>query len=121
MPGSAREYQYTIKPRDVADIKRLSKQARSVLGWACDGDKRVTCHSVDGDALGVIQLNFTIRAHDQWGSRRLAQDIINIVTWGLSKPAELQLASERLPPHQMRGYLHGRVKTWRERSSSSPA
>jgi hypothetical protein len=118
MPGSIREYNYTIKP-EVEDLARAAGQARRVLGWACDGDKRITCYGVKGDALGVLQMSFTVRARDQWYSRELAQDILNMVTWGLANKAEVQLQSERLPPHEMRGYLYGRTKRWRERSSSS--
>lgn len=113
MPGSVREYTYTIKPKGDDDVGRLTGQARRVLGWACDGDKRITCKGVTGDAFGLVQLSFTIKARDQWYSRELAQEILNLVTWGLASPAELQLASERLPAHQMRGYMHGRVKQWR--------
>lgn len=118
MPGSIREYTYTIRPKADEDFAKLSRQARRILGWACDGDKRITCAGVTGDAFGVVQLHFSIKARDQWYSRQLAQDILNLVTWGLASPAELELASERLPAHEMRGYMYGRVKKWRERSSS---
>lgn len=113
MPGSVREYTYTIKPKGDDDLAKLTRQARRVLAWACDGDKRIECAGVTGDAFGLVQLKFTVKARDQWYSRKLAQDILNIVTWGLASPAELQLASERLPAHQMRGYMFGRVKQWR--------
>jgi hypothetical protein len=117
VPGSKREYVYTVHPRP-DDLRRVTRQARATLGWACDGDKRVECYGVTGEALGLVQFRFTVVARDQWYSRQLAQDILNIITWGLENPAEVQLASTRLPPHEMRGYLHGRSKRWRDRGKS---
>jgi len=118
MPGSSRTFSYTLVPQD-GDQPRMTAQARKILGWACDGDKRITCHGVDGDAFGVVQLNLTIVGRDQWWSRQLAQDIVNMVTWGLKNPAEMQLLSQRQPAHDHRGYAHGRIKAWRERRSPS--
>lgn len=114
MPGSKREYTYTVKPKP-EDLRRVTRQATATLGWACDGDKRIECFGVTGEPFGLVQLKFTIKARDQWYSRQLAQDILNIVTWGLANAAEVQLASTRLPPHEMRGYLYGRSKRWRDR------
>lgn len=118
MPGSSRTFTYTIKPDD-ADMEKAARQARKILGWACEGDKRITCHGVSGDLYGVVQLNLTVVGRDQWWSRRLAQDILNMVTWGLRHPAEIDLLSERQEPHDHRGYMYGRVKQWRERQSPS--
>ncbi len=118
MPGSSRTFTYTIKP-DGGDLEKATRQARKIMGWACEGDKRITCHGVDGDSFGLVQLNLTVVGRDQWWSRRLAQDILNMVTWGLKNPAQIDLLSERQDPHDHRGYAHGRVRTWRERQSSS--
>lgn len=113
MPESVREYSYTLKPEG-ADARRLAAQARKVMGWAAAGDKRITEVHVDGDAFGVIQLSFRIKARDQWYSRQLAQDLLNMVSWGLQNPAGVELASTRLPAHERRGYAWGRTKRWRE-------
>jgi hypothetical protein len=114
MAGSERTFTYTIKP-EAEDVDRLTTKARKILANACDGDDRITCHDVGGDAVGVVTLTLTIRGRDQWESRQLAQDILNHVTWGLKNPAGLDLASERQPPHDHRGYAHGRTKRFRAR------
>lgn len=116
MPGSARTFIYTLRPKE-GDAKRLTTQARKILGWACEGDKRITCHGVDGEAFGVVQLNLTIVGRDQWWSRQLAQDLVNMVSWGLANPAQMDLLSNRQVPHSHRGYAYGRIKAWRERAS----
>lgn len=115
MAGSKRHFTYTLVPES-GDVEQAARQARKVLGWACESDSRITCHEVTGDALGVVTLNLTIQGRDQWACRQLAQDILNYVTWGLQNPSELQLQSKRLPPHTVRGYSGGRTKTWRERA-----
>ena len=117
MPGTTRTFRYTLKAEDEESHEALAAKARKILGWACDGDKRITCHGVEGDALGVVQINMTIRGRDQWWARQLAQDIANMVTWGLDHPAEMDLFSKSLAPHDHRGYAYGRVKRWREQTS----
>jgi len=119
MPGSARTFCYTLTPAD-GDVEKMTRQARKIMGWACDGDKRITCHGVDGGMFSVVQLNMTVVGRDQWNARQLAQDILNMVTWGLANPASMDLLSQRQDPHDHRGYQYGRVKQWRERASSSP-
>jgi len=126
MGGSTRTFEYTLQPKN-GDITRLLAQAERVLGWACDGDPAVTCHGVSGEALGIVTLNLTIRGRDQWWSRQLAQDVLNLVTWGLEANAtQVQLESRRQEVHQHRGYRHGRTKRYREqgttprRSAASP-
>lgn len=123
MPGSTRSFTYTLTPAD-GDLEKATKRARKILGWACDGDKRITCHGVDGSLFGVVQLNLTIVGRDQWWARQLAQDLINMVSWGLSSSGRMDLFSERLEPHSSRGYAHGRIKTWKDRAwreQSSPS
>lgn len=114
MPGSRRTYSYALVPKTQEDAPRVLARAERILGWACEGDKRIECHGVTGEALGSITLNLTIVGRDQWWSRQLAQDILNLVTWGLEKDAtRLQLESRRQEVHMNRGYGHGRTKTYR--------
>jgi|SRR5688572_12007914 hypothetical protein len=121
MPGSVRTFEYTLVPQDGDDAEQMARQARKILGWACDGDPRITCHGVGGEMFGAIQLSMTIVGRDQWWSRQLAQDLVNMVTWGLRNPARMDILSTRKAPHMNRGYAHGRVKQWRERASAAPA
>ncbi len=121
MPGSIRTYEYTLVPQTAEDATTMARQARKILGWACDGDSRITCHSVTGEAVGAVQLSMTIIGRDQWWSRQLAQDLINMVTWGLRNPARMEVLSTRKEPHANRGYAHGRIKQWRERASRQSA
>lgn len=113
MPGSKRTFTYSLTP-EAGGVERALKQARRVLAWACDGDARIECHGVTGEALGTITLNLTIINKDQWACRQLAQDILNYVTWGIGEKVDLDLESERLPPHRQRGYRHGRAKSFNE-------
>jgi len=94
----------------------MATRVRKVLGYACDGDDRIECHDVTGEALGVVTMSLTIVGRDQWWCRQLAQDILNHVTWSLRNEAgaTLDLQSWRLEPHQNRGYAHGRTKPYRE-------
>jgi hypothetical protein len=120
MPGSRRTFTYVLTPK-AEDTAKVAQQARRVLGWACEGDSRVECHDVTGDALGIVTLNLTVLGRDQWACRQVAQDILNHVTWGLQQPADLQLESRRFPPHTKRGYGNGRTKTWRDPRSPEEA
>lgn len=115
MAGSKRVFTYVLTPK-VEDTGELGRRARRILSWACDGDNRITCHEVTGEAFGAVTLNLTIHGRDQWWCRQLAQDIVNLVTWGLENPARLDLSSKREAPHMVRGYAGGRSKTWREPS-----
>lgn len=115
MAGSKRVFTYTLIPK-AEDTGELGRRAKRILAWACDGDDRITCHEVTGDAVGAVTLNLTIQGRDQWWSRQLAQDIINLVTWGLQDPCRLDLTSKKEAPHMTRGYAGGRSKTWRESS-----
>lgn len=119
MPGSTRTFTYTLLP-PLEDVSRVEKQARKVLGWACDGDDRISCHDVTGSALGVVTIGLTIHGRDRWWATQLAQDVLDIVLWGLQTNAtRLQLQSRKLEAHTHRGYAHGRTKRHRESASGS--
>lgn len=113
MAGSTRTFSYTLTPRP-EDTDQVAGKARKILSWACEGDNRITCHEIQGEALGRVTLSLTIVGRDQWWCRQLAQDIVNLVSWSLANPAQLDLRSDRQKPHQNRGYRAGRRKTWRE-------
>lgn len=117
MPGSKTTFNYTLVP-EPDDTEKVRAQAERVLGWACEGDDRITCHEVTGTALGAVALSMTIHARDRWWATQLAQDILNIVLWGLETGAtRLDLQSRRQEPHDHRGYAHGRTKRYRERKT----
>lgn len=113
MPGSRRTFAYRLTPAP-EDTDRVVKQARRVLAWACEGDDRIECHDVTGEALGIVELHLTVINRDQWACRQLAQDILNLVTWGLKNPTQLDLNSKRQQTHDHRGYAHGRSKRYNE-------
>lgn len=116
MPGSKTIFTYTLTPKP-EEVDKVRAQADRVLGWACEGDTRITCHEVTGTALGAVTLSMTIHGRDRWWATQLAQDILNIVLWGLETGAtRLDLQSRRQPPHDHRGYAHGRTKRYRERA-----
>lgn len=115
MAGSTRTFTYTLRPAQ-EDVEDAFRRAAKVLGWACDGDKRIECHGVSGEGFGVVILNLTIRARDQWAVRQIGQDVVNLVTWGLANPADFEAGSVRQEPHTARGYARGgRTKRFRER------
>lgn len=115
MPGSKTTFRYTLVPRP-DDVARVQAKAAKILGWACDGDTRITCHQVTGDALGVVTLSMTIHGRDRWWATQLAQDILDGVLLALGTDApRLDLHSQRQDPHDHRGYGHGRTKRYRER------
>lgn len=120
MPRTTRTFTYTlIPPPD--QVEAFDARVRKILGWACDGDSRITCHSVTGAALGTVSMSMTIKARDRWWVTQLAQDVLNHVLWGLETNAtRLDLQSRRQEPHTHRGYQYGRTKTYRERASSTP-
>lgn len=118
--GSKRTFTYSLIP-EPSDVARVEAQARKVLAWACDGDDRITCHDVNGSALGVVTLSMTIHGRDRWWSTQLAQDVLNIVLWGLRNDVKtrLDLQSRQQEIHMHRGYAHGRTKRHRESASTS--
>lgn len=122
MAGSNRTFVYHLTPGP-EDTSLVAAQARKILAWACEGDERITCHEVSGEALGTVTLNMTIRGRDQWWSRQLAQDIVNLVTWGLKEPTltQLDFQSHRQEAHTHRGYAFGRTKRYREPKPPKPA
>lgn len=91
-------------------IEELARRARKVLSWACDGDDRITCKGVEGEALGMVQIKFSVTGRDQWWTGQLSQDLINLITMRLRNPADLDLSKERPPTHGNRGYQHGRSR-----------
>lgn len=115
MPGATRDFSYSLTPKDRADVSLVAAKARKILAWACDGDDRITCKGIEGEALGLVTLKMTIVGRDRWWAMQLAQDILNIVTWNLEKTVQVDLALESwaLPPHTNRGYAHGRTKRYR--------
>jgi hypothetical protein len=114
MPGARRTYSYTLIPEAPEDAAKVLSRARKILGWACEGDDRIECHGISGEALGAVTLNLTVRGRDQWWSRQIAQNVLNLVTWGLEANAtKLQLRSKRQEAHTHRGYAYGRTKTYR--------
>lgn len=120
MPGSKRTFVYSLTPT-VEDVPAVAAAARRVLGWACEGDDRITCHEVSGEGLGTVTLTLTIAGRDRWWATQLAQDILNLVTWGVEHRAtRLDLESHRQKPHSNRGYQHGRTKRWREPKATAP-
>lgn len=115
MPGSKRTFSYSLTPKDAADLPKVAARARKILAWACEGDDRITCHSIDGEAIGRVTMNLTIIGRDRWWAMQLAQDILNLVTWQLKADVSLDLRSTRLPPHENRGYVKGnRTKRWND-------
>lgn len=113
MPGSKRTFTYSLTPA-TDEVERALVKARKILGYACDGDTRITCHGITGEAVGTITLNLTIVERDQWACRQLAQDIVNDITWAMRSDVTLDLVSERLDPHTHRGYQYGRTKRFNE-------
>lgn len=87
----------------------IATRVRKILGYACDGDDRITCLGVEGEALGTIIIRAKIIGRDQWWTRQLAQDLINTITWGAGthRDVSLDLQSVRLPAHESRGYVNG--------------
>ncbi len=116
MPGSKRTFSYSLKAEKPEEVDRVYKKAKQILGWACDGDARIECHGVSGEALGVVTMNVTVVGRDQWATRQIVQDVLNKILWGLGHPKDvgLQLQSERQEPHDHRGYAYGRTKRYRE-------
>lgn len=105
---TTRAYRWTLTPREGEHLDELSRRARKVLAWACDGDRRVSCQGVDGEAVGIVQISFSVTGRDMWATGQISQDIINVVTMRLRNPADLDLNKENPPVHRSRGYAHGR-------------
>lgn len=119
MPGAVRTYTYTLVPAP-GDVETVAAQVIKVVGWACDGDKALTCNGVSGVELGVVTFSLTVRGRDRWWATQLVQDVVAIIQRGLGdKVGRLSPVSESLPPHQNRGYAHGRSRTTRRPRQSS--
>lgn len=116
--STTREFSFTLTPAEGQDIQDLARRTRKVMGWACEGDHRITCQGVDGELFGVVQVNVQVSGKDRWNCGQVAQDLIQAVTIGIKDPAGLTAESRQLPTHTNRGYQHGRSKRWRERQSS---
>jgi hypothetical protein len=116
--STTRDFSFTLTPAEGQDAAELARRARKVLGWACEGDHRITCQGVDGEMYGVVQVNVQVSGKDRWNCGQLAQDLIQAVTIGVKDPAGLDVESRQLPTHTNRGYGHGRTKRWRERRSN---
>lgn len=104
-----KSYSWTLKPPP-EQLDDFSRRARKVLAWACEGDTRITCHGVTGEAFGVVEISFTVVGRDLWGTGQISQDLINTVTMRLKNPADIDFTVERPPVHGNRGYGHGRAK-----------
>lgn len=115
MPGAKRDFTYSLTPKDPTNVPVIAAKARKILAWACDGDDRIQCAGIEGEALGLVTLKMTIIGRDRWWSMQLAQDVLNIILWNLEKSVDvdLDLVSWSLPPHTHRGYAHGRTKRYR--------
>lgn len=105
-----RDYVWRLTPQNNEDLADLSRRAHKVLAWACEGEKRLTCKGITGEALGFVELTFTVVGRDLWGAGQISQDLINHVTWRLRNPASVIMTSDPQPPHENRGYAHGRTK-----------
>ena len=105
-----RDYTWRLTPESDEDLADLSRRAHKVLAWACEGEKRLTCKGITGEALGVVELAFTIVGRDLWAAGQISQDLINHVTWRLKNPAQVTMTSLGQAPHEHRGYAHGRQK-----------
>jgi hypothetical protein len=115
---AVRDYTFTLTPPDPEDATELARRARKVLAWACEGEHRIECQEVTGEAVGTVQVSFRVTNKDRWACGQLAQDLIHIVTSTLANPVNLDIESARLPPHTSRGYAYGRKKRWRAQRSS---
>lgn len=107
---TTKSYVWTLHPFKEEELSDLARRARKVLAWACDGDDRITCMGVDGEALGMVQIKFSVTGRDRWWTGQLSQDLINTITMRLQNPADLDLKWERPPTHGNRGYQHGRSR-----------
>lgn len=105
-----RDYVWRLRPGEDEDLAELSRRARKVLAWACEGDNRLTCQGVTGEALGFVEIGFRVVGRDLWAAGQIGQDIINLATRRLIRPAHATVAMEPLGPHDHRGYAHGRTK-----------
>jgi len=105
-----RDYVWRLTPSESEDLADLSRRAHKVLAWACEGEKRLTCKGITGEALGFVELNFQVVGRDLWAAGQISQDLVNHVTWRLANPAEVVTWSEPQGPHQNRGYAHGRTR-----------
>lgn len=105
-----RFYRWRLTPKTGEQLDDLARRARKALAWACDGDKRITCMGVSGEAIGVVEIEFSVKARDLWWCGQLGQDIINIATKRLAEPVGVDIHLEDGPIHDHRGYAYGRTR-----------
>lgn len=116
MPGTVRTFTYSLIPAP-EDVALVAAHTRKVVGWACDGDKALTCHGVSGEELGLVTFTVTVRGRDRWWAAQQVQDILNLVCRGLGdKAGRLVAGSEPLPPHTNRGHTYTRSRASRQAS-----
>ncbi len=113
-----RDYTFTLTPATTEAVDEVARRAKKIMAWVCDGEKRIQCQGVDGEALGTVQVSFTAQARDRWACGQLAQDVIHMVTIGLKDPAQLGIHFDNKAVHAHRGYQYGRSKRWREPRSN---
>lgn len=119
MPATSRTFTYTLVPAP-GDVEAVSARVRKVVGWACDGDRALTCEGVTGEELGVVTFTLVARGRDRWWATQLVQDILNRIQDSLrDKPVRLVLGSASPPPHDHRGYAHGRTQRTRSPAQDS--
>ena len=113
-----RDYIFTLTPATAETVDEVARRARKILAWVCDGEKRIQCSGVDGEAFGLVQVSLEVKGRDRWACGQLAQDVIHMVTIGLRDPAQLGIHFDSKPTHTHRGYQYGRSKRWRAPRSS---
>jgi hypothetical protein len=106
---TTRTYSWTLKPPE-EQLDDFSRRARKVLAWACEGDTRISCQGVTGEAFGVVEISFAVTGRDLWATGQISQDLINTVTMRLKNPADIDFTRERPPVHGNRGYGYGRKR-----------
>jgi hypothetical protein len=105
-----RDYVWRLTPREDEDLAELGRRARGVLGWVCEGDKRVDCRGISGESFGFVEIGFRVKGRDLWDAGQIGQNIIDLATRRLRNPAIASVQMEPLAPHDHRGYEHGRTK-----------
>lgn len=105
-----RNYIWRLTPREDEDLAELGRRARGVLGWACEGDKRLECQGVSGEAFGFVEIGFQVKGRDLWDAGQIGQNIIDLATRRLRNPAIASVLVAPLSPHDHRGYEHGRTQ-----------
>lgn len=120
MPGTSRTFTYTLIPAP-GDVETVAARVRKVIGWACDGDRALTCHGITGEELGIVTFTLVAQGRDRWWATQLVQDVLSRIQDNLrDRPVRLVLGSAPPPPHDHRGYAHGRTKRTR-RATAQPS